>query len=717
VIRPGDLHFASIQRRLLSRGEIEALALLAGLTCCLEGITVAWLVLDRQPPWWDDSFYLTKSLLMLDALVDGGVVEYVKRFFSIIPTRPPMITVLPTPIYLLLGRNPKYAFGVNLLFIPILLASVYLLGKQFWGVRAGLIAAYIVGTMPLIYGLVRSYLVEFNLTALVSLAVCLLMQSENFQRFRITLCFGIACGLGLLLKVTFPLFVLFPLLYVFLRFLQSTEPRANSRPASRLKTVSALVIPPVLLALPWYLWNFGPAIRLVEFAGFSQDADIYGTGRVFSFPAVEKYLLQVAGSGTSYYYVLLAVVLLALIFGARKADTFLQSFGKEPLAILLLWGLPFLVFLFGRNKNLRYVAPVLPAFGLVLAYTLDFMLQKMRRWQSVVLCLALMFPAVSVLQKSFFIFGDRMPRLNHFLCVNGPQDVARRYERPKWPQEDILNRLLQQKRVVPGKMETVMLGTDRAFFNADNFRLAALSENLPFDVYTSAHTPDLHDLLHTLDSTDFFIYKEGGEPESPFYNKNQGALVGEVEHSGKFTELPYHWRLPDGGRVRIFENVSAGWSVMKEGFIPSGVEPILRCDANFDNQIELTGLGVEESEKVLRVKLRWLCLKPPNRDYWCFFHVLDGKGQTIGNLDHPILGGEPPMESWKEGDVGIEELEFHVPAAEAHQGLRLSLGLYDVVSGERLLIRSFSLPGTARGTLAENDTALIISPLAAADHE
>ncbi len=438
-------------------GQHKEHILLVGLTCILLGTTVIWLALDRQPPCWDDAMYSTKSLVMFDALVEGGLAGYIKQFFSVLENRPPLITVLPTPFYLILGRDPRYAFAVNLVFIPVLLGSLYLIGRKFWSGRAGLIAAYVVGTMPLIYGLTRWYLVEFPLTALVTFAIFLLIESEDFRGLRVTIGFGILCGLGLLLKVTFPLFIIFPFLHVFLRFLSSNKshPLAESSVGRlRPKTLLALILPAILLALPWYIRNYRGTLDLVVFAGFSEDPDTYGTGYVFSSGAIKRYLLDLAGSGTSHYYVLLAIVLAALILGAGKIRYFYQSFSKEALVILSLWALPFLVFLFGRNKNLRYVAPLLPVFGLVLAFALDFVVRMLRIWQFPLLCLILIFAAISLVQKSVAIFGNRVPTLNRILSVGAAGDVVRKYERVGWPLEEILNTVDRHTKLEAGKKKT-----------------------------------------------------------------------------------------------------------------------------------------------------------------------------------------------------------------------------------------------------------------------
>ena len=372
--------------------------------------------------------------------------------------------------------------------------------------------------------------------------------------------------------------------------------------------------------------------------------------------------------------------------------------------------MPFLVFLFGRNKILRLVAPLLPVFALVLASALDFVLRPLRKWQTPLLCLVLIFPAICLLQKSFFIFGDRVPRLNHFLRMGAAQDVARKYERTPWPLVDIMNTLYRQTRFKPGRKEIVMLGTDRGYFNADNFELTSVRGRLPFEVTSSARATDLDSLFRSLDSASFFIYKEGGEAESPFYNSYQGALIRQVQGNGRFVELPYHWSLPDGGNVHVFENLTPWWSIVKDAFIPSGIEPIPSCKVNFDNQIELTGLSIEQSKTHLRVKYRWLCLEPPDRQYWCFTHLLDEQNKTVGFLDHTIVGGEPPMGSWKEGDVAMEELQFPIAPSQSQKRLRLLIGLSHVPSGERLTIRSFALPGTSHASLADSHTALLVDP-------
>src|SRR5439155_1451700 len=63
---------------------------------------------------------------------------------------------------------------------------------------------------------------------------------------------GVTCGLGLLMKFSFPVYVLIPLLYFAIR-----GRKALLRP----QTVLAFAAPAAALALPWYLFNFRPALE------------------------------------------------------------------------------------------------------------------------------------------------------------------------------------------------------------------------------------------------------------------------------------------------------------------------------------------------------------------------------------------------------------------------------------------------------------------------
>jgi 4-amino-4-deoxy-L-arabinose transferase-like glycosyltransferase len=174
------------------------------------GACLIWVRLDHSPPGWDDASYLGSSLVLYDSLAERGVPGYTWQFLTVIGNRigdkPPLIAALPTPVYLILGRRPRVAFVVNLAFLLVILSALYWLGKRYSGPTAGLLAAYIAGTMPMIYGLSRWFLVECGLIAIVCVAMCLLSEWNGFDGLWGGLLLGATCGLGLLMKASFPFY-------------------------------------------------------------------------------------------------------------------------------------------------------------------------------------------------------------------------------------------------------------------------------------------------------------------------------------------------------------------------------------------------------------------------------------------------------------------------------------------------------------------------------
>jgi 4-amino-4-deoxy-L-arabinose transferase-like glycosyltransferase len=318
--------------------------------------TALWVHLDRLPPTWDDAFYLTNSLAMFDSLVDGGIPGYVRKFLSAWGDKPPLIAVLPTPAYLILGRHTQFAYGVNLCFMLVLLVSLFRLGSNYAGPRVGLIAVFVAGTMPMLYGLSRWYLVEFAMAALVAAAVCCLAQSK-------ILWFSIVCGLGLLLKISFPLYVVTPFIYW----------TVTARPwRVGLRTCLPLALA-VLLPLPWYATHYRRAFQIAIEAGVP-SLPYYG------FISAGTYFWRLIDEGPGFYYsTLLTLSIVTVALNRITPD-------RKGLVIAVVQLAPFAFFVFGPYQEPRYTAPLLPAFALLLALLLDAACTILGRWRSTATC-------------------------------------------------------------------------------------------------------------------------------------------------------------------------------------------------------------------------------------------------------------------------------------------------------------------------------------------
>jgi hypothetical protein len=270
-----------------------------------------------------------------------------------------------------LGRRWHAAYLVNVAAIPILCAAVWAIGKRLWNTRAGPDRgvcdrhdAAALWTLALVPGRVSAH-------RRGGVAIWLLLASHDLEDRRSVVLFSITCGFGLLLKVSFPLFVALPFAH------------ALWRSKYRAKALLAAAVPCLLLALPWYVVNGHRTIQNAIEAGYGESAIVQGADAVL-------YLRRIVHDGISAYYGA-AALLAAIVIAVRKPRAF------SSLTPVLLWAAPFVVFLLGGNKDIRYVAPLLPAFTLALGFLLDAVVGRFNWLLPVILA----FPLASILMVSF----------------------------------------------------------------------------------------------------------------------------------------------------------------------------------------------------------------------------------------------------------------------------------------------------------------------------
>ncbi|SPE39325.1 4-amino-4-deoxy-L-arabinose transferase and related glycosyltransferases of PMT family-like protein (modular protein) [Candidatus Sulfopaludibacter sp. SbA3] len=657
----------------------------ATLFTIFAGVTLVWLRLDRAQPNWDDAWYLANSLTVYDALAHVGIPGYMAKLNSVFGFKAPLIAALPAPFYLIFGRRWHAAFLVNIASMAILFSVLYRICLRWWTSRAAVLTVAITGSMPLLYGLTRWYLVEYPLTALVALAIYILVAPGDPQKPGKALLFGAVCGLGLLLKVSFPVFVLPSFLSVWIRSLK------------RARFLALALLACMGLALPWYAFHLLPTIANAIMAGFGESARVQGTGPIFTRQAMVTYLSRVAREGVSNYYIWLTMLTLVWTSLHAEGRTFLRSLiRKQP--VLLFWMLPFALFFFGGNKDVRYIAPILPAFALLAASVLDFAVPRNLVGNG----LAGVILLIPFLQMFAISFGIPFP--SHDL------PYAHRFDRIAWPHSEILQAISARTAVKPGERQLILVGSDRGSFNANNLELAVLTEQLPFDVETTAHEKDLNILLQRLSQASVFLYKEGGEPESPVFNPYFQELVRHARQDGSYTPLSSSPHLPDGGVARILTNSMDRPSVsgpVNGVFLPAGLRQAEEFTIDLGGTMALTGFSVRQTPGAITLRCRWRCLKRPDRDYWCFTHVIDSKDRIVSQLDHRILGGASPMQSWNAGDAGIEEVRLGLPAESFKARLRLRFGLYDPLTGGCLQFPLLQGLPASRFTSADQSTALV----------
>lgn len=149
----------------------------------------------------------------------------------------------------------------------------------------------------------------------------------------------------------------------------------------------------------------------------------------------------------------------------------------------------------------------------------------------------------------------------------------------------------------------------------------------------------------------------------------------------------------DGHRPAV---LAAGLAVMLVlGVLPdlrpatvSGLPPAAPLAIYGDNEIALLSaevVGDPGPGGRMAVEVQWQALRPLDRDYTVFFHVIGPDGQRYAQQDGMPDGGQSPTSGWLPGDVVADRYEavlsMDAPIGGAY---RYWIGLYDGATGVRL---------------------------------
>jgi hypothetical protein len=117
-------------------------------------------------------------------------------------------------------------------------------------------------------------------------------------------------------------------------------------------------------------------------------------------------------------------------------------------------------------------------------------------------------------------------------------------------------------------------------------------------------------------------------------------------------------------------------------------QPGQTVHVNFADAIALVGYDLSYQAEGSKLTLYWESIGQVDEDYILFIHLLDGDGNTIAQADAPPTNNAYPTSWWASGET-IADIRSLPPAPGV---TRLRLGLYDLASGERLVVNESTLP-------------------------
>ncbi len=344
------------------------------LTCLLFGLSLRWGHLDQSPPGWDESYYLVQTTVLHQTMADEGLWAFLQKIFNYDRGRVMLITVIVQPFFFAFGVSLKAAMIVINLFWFLLAWAIYGIARTIIGPlsgqRAGFFAFALFSLFPPTTLLSNYFLVEFPLVSFVC------ATNYSFLKFhdtnsRIWLWFaGFFVALGMLTKVTFPFFVL-SVLILFLFEIKKSKTFFRA-----LKLFSPVYLIPLIIAGPYYSYNFRPIMETTHFLSSMKLAKMYGFGPIFNWTTVLTYWQGIFLNPAILTAVICSVAVIT-VFCLKKKELQPHMRGTFPLWLLFIWFMvPLLLTTLGSIKDIRYVYPAFVPLcvlsGIGISWLIDF---------------------------------------------------------------------------------------------------------------------------------------------------------------------------------------------------------------------------------------------------------------------------------------------------------------------------------------------------------
>ena len=531
-----------------------------------------WFALDHSVPEWDPADYLTGSLNYWRALQhpEWFSGEWWRSFWQLSSKVPPLTYIAAATVQNLFGTGADQATLVQLLFSAILLGSVYSLGVQLFSSRIGLWAAGCVMLLPGLYRYRLESLLDYPLTAVVTLSFCCLttwkvtgnrQQGKSPRPSSIFLkrlewfwavAFGLSLGLALMVKQTALFFLLIPMLWVGVGAIRHGY-------WGRLAQFITALLVSVLVFGPWYRTNW--LLILTSGKRATIDSAIAEGDPALNTLDAWIYYWKILPYLVSWPLLVVPIVALLLYWGRSVFSTYQkkQKTGTSiPNPSPFKWLAVFLVSAYlicslNINKDARYVLPLLPVLSLVLAYGLTHWRSRWAkgiRWGTVSLAILLM------LLNLFPVGGASLtqilsPRVQHLPYLGA-----------EWPHQRVIAQITQTS---PYLRTTLGVLPSTPEINQHNLNYYGALKN--FQVYGRQVGTRKKQVLQDARSLSWFLTKTGNQGPVP---EAQAAIVQLVEQGTDF-QLHKSWNLPDNSILKLYHHRQPPIQVLRRDVpYPSG---------------------------------------------------------------------------------------------------------------------------------------------------
>lgn len=516
------------------------LILILLFSLALIAVNYIWVTRDIAPPPWDQAWYLETSENLYQALREDGVFGLVKSFsHALNGAKAPLISILPLPFYLLFGNSELSAMCVNFSFLLLLSYFLFRLVEFISNKKVAFLSVLITQTMPLFIGINRQFYVEYGLTTLVIMFLFFLVKSDYLQNKRYNIGIGILLGLGLLMKSLFILYIAAPALWIL--YLRNKYKSDIFKPYFLLEILKIAVIGFLICAI-WYIPNIKSIVSFAVLVGFGGMAGHYGSRDIFSWGIISNYWKMLINACASFYYFMIALISAVLRLGysffGGESEKLIKNGYK---GFLFVWFfIPFMVFTFGINKDMRFIMPVLPVLSVFASLMICGLLSRVKSsaiyW--IVCILIIAYP-------SYVIFG------NSFIDKAIARDFKTIYtpDTTDWKANEIIEYIYRETYKQNNPSSWTIVALEHPYLNYNTYAYIASSKHYTYPLQFVNLGYDQSDINKTVETffsyfkPSFVIVQEGiSSALIEWANKANDEVRKRMDNK----ELPY-------GKDKVFE--------------------------------------------------------------------------------------------------------------------------------------------------------------------
>lgn len=356
-----------------------------------------WLHLNKNLPHWDMGRHLYNTVVyeQLWQRVPQSFFHLGSVFLNYY-YYPPLVHNVGLLFESIFGFTRNSATASNLVWLILLVYSVYFSTKELFNKVAAITAVFIILSCPILIGQFREFQVDLPLTAMFGISFYLLLKSQNFSNKKYSLIFGIFAGLGMMTKWTYAYFIL-PTGIIF--FILGLMDKKN-KPIIVLQNTLVAIISALVFCGPWYLHNLDQLKADFLQNGVKQAA-IEGDPYGFNKAAFTWYLQRLA---INYLYLPLSLIAITGLFISIAKKRWI------PIILIIIF---YLLISSLPNKDVRYIMPMMVLIAITASSTI--LLFENKIYQD--LFLGLIF-VIFIANNAAISFGKYLPLKKSNIVVN-----------------------------------------------------------------------------------------------------------------------------------------------------------------------------------------------------------------------------------------------------------------------------------------------------------